>query len=197
MRRWLGSKRYLLLGVAALAATCFALPCPAEHHERKKVERTEILKLEEKWRAAQLAEDISAMDRLLSDQYLGITAAGQVVTKLQQLERMRTRRLDIRQMTLSDTKIKISGRLAVVTSLAEIDGMADGAPLKGAFRYTRVYQRDAGEGWKITNFEATHVGRRAGAAPGTPQASSAVPSVAAPSSLPASPAGSSSPLPQS
>lgn len=179
-----------------MAALC-TLPCPAEHRERKKVERTEILKLEEKWRAAQLAEDISTMDRLLSDQYLGVTAAGQVVTKLQQLDRMRTRRLDIRQMTLSDTKIKISGRLAVVTSLAEIDGVADGAPLRGAFRYTRIYQREPGDGWKITNFEATHVGRTVGAAPPAPQASSAAPPAAVPSSPGASPEGSGSPRPQS
>lgn len=169
----------------ALATTLFA-----QHHERKRVERVEILSLEEKWRQAQLSDDTGAMDKLLSDEFLGVTAAGQVVTKLQQLDRMRTRSLDIHQLDLSDTKIKISGNLAVVTSLARIEGTADGSPLHGAYRYTRIYQRQPGDGWKITNFEATHVGRNGG---GPPQASSGMPSAGSTNSPPASPGGSGSP----
>ncbi len=180
-----------------LAAT---LPLYAQHRGRKRLERTEILQMEQKWRQAQLAEDPGAMDKLLSDEFLGVTASGQVVTKPQQLDRMRTRRIDLRRLDLSETKVKISGNLAVVTSLAQLDGTADGAPLRGAFRYTRVYQRVPGDGWKITNFEATRVGRfgegpQAGV--GSPQASARGPAEAVPSSLPASPAEPGSPRPPS
>jgi len=187
-----GPIRYVL--AATLLLVCS--PASGQKHPRKRMERAEILNLEEKWRAAQLAEDSAAMDKLLSDQFLGITAAGQVVTKAQQLDRMRTRELDITRLDISDTKIKISGNLAVVTSLAEIDGTAEGRPLTGAFRYTRVYQRDPGDGWKITNFEATHVGRSGGPA-GTPQASAGAPRGSAPNSRPASREVSSSPQPPS
>lgn len=180
--------------VALLALIGLALPALAQHHERKRVERAEILALEQKWRQAQLADDTTTMDKLLSDEFLGVIASGQVVTKMQQLDRMRTRSLDIRRLDLSETRIKISGNLAVVTSLADIDGTADGHPLQGAFRYTRVYQRQPGDGWKITNFEATHVGRLA---TGSPQASSGAPSAAAPNSPPASPVKSASQRPQS
>ena len=165
-----------------------ATPIFEKNHERKRVELVEILSLEEKWRQAQLSDDTSTMDRLLSDEFLGVTASGQVVTKLQQLDRMRKRSLDIHQLDLSDTKIKISGNLAVVTSLAQIEGMADGSPLHGAYRYTRIYQRQTGDGWKITNFEATHVGRG-----GPPQANSGAPPGALSNSPPASPGGSGSP----
>jgi ketosteroid isomerase-like protein len=171
-----------------------ALPACAEHHERKRVERVEILALEQKWRQAQLVGDIPEMDKLLSDEFVGVTASGQVVTKGQQLDRMRTRSLDIQRLDLSETKIKISGNLAVVTSLAQIDGVAEGAPLRGAYRYTRVYQHVPGDGWKITNFEATHVGR---GQPSSPQASSAAPPAVGPSSHPASPAAPASQLPRS
>jgi ketosteroid isomerase-like protein len=160
----------------------------AEKHERKRSEREEITHLEERWRQAQLAEDTSAMDRLLSDEFLGITAAGQVVTKAQQLDRMRTRRLDINRMDISNIKMKISGNVAVVTSLAMIEGTADGKPLRGAFRYTRVYHRVGRGDWKITNFEATRV-------PPTevrsiPEVTPRKPAGASPSSGPASPARS-------
>ncbi len=156
--------------------------------------------MERQWREAQLSDNIPEMDHLLSEDFLGITAAGQVVTKAQQLDRMRTRTLDITQLDISDTTIKISGRLAVVTSLAHLDGTSDGHPLRGYFRYTRVYQRAVGDGWKITNFEATRVpsGNHAyGAGPKPPGAGAEGSPAAAPSSAPASPARPGSPQPQS
>ena len=165
--------------VISLVLCGTAWPAHAERHEHKRAERAEILLLESRWRQAQIAEDIPTMDKLLSDEFLGITASGQVVTKFQQLERMRTRSLDIRRMDLSDTKIKISGNLAVVTSLADLDGVADGMPLHGAFRYTRVYHRLPGDGWKITNFEVTRVGH---GGMRSPQATSSMPAAGVPSS---------------
>ena len=183
--RWSRNALFACLASLLLGAM---VPCArAEHRERKRTERVEILELEQRWRQAQLADDTVSMDKLLSDEFLGITASGQVVTKLQQLDRMRTRALDVHKLDLSDTKIKINGPIAVVTSLAQIEGTAEGQPLHGAFRYTRVYQRLPGGGWKITNFEATRVGRPAPVPP--PQASAVEPPGAASSSRPASPAG--------
>ena len=181
-----------------VGALLLSTPARAEHHERKRLERQEILSLEQKWRQAQLSGDIPVMDKLLSDEFVGVTASGQVVTKLQQLDRMRTHTLDLTKLDLSDTKIKISGHLAVVTSLADLDGRADGVPLRGAFRYTRVYQHQTGDGWKITNFEATRVGppeRVTG--PGSPAVRSQMPPAIVPSSRGASLAGPASPLPRS
>lgn len=194
-----GSSRLSLwVSVMLLIAVTGAVSA-AQGRERKRVERAEIEQLEQQWRQAQLTENIAEMDHLLSDDFLGILAAGQVVTKSQELDRMRTRQLEITRLDISDTKVKISGRLAVVTSLARLEGVADGKRLNGYFRYTQVYQR-AGTGWKMTNFEATHV-RGTGGAKGeeasTPQADSGVPPATAPSSAPASPAAPASPRPPS
>ena len=156
--------------------------------------------MESEWRQAQLSEDIPEMDQLLSDDFLGITAGGQVVTKSQQLDRMRSRQIAISKLDMADTKIKISGNLAVVTSLARLDGTSNGTPLHGFFRYTRVYQRLPASGWKITNFEATRVPSDTavlGMRTTSPQASVAAPPGASPSSLPASRVESASPRPQS
>ena len=172
----------------------------AQRHEHKRQERAEIYALEEQWRQAQLSENVPVMDHLLADQFVGVTAAGQVVTKTQQLERMRTRELDLSKLAISDSKIKISGDLAVVTSLAQVDGSSDGRPMRGYFRYTRVYQREPGAGWKITNFEATRVRNVTGIYEPTassPQATAARPPAAGASSPPASPAAPGSPRPQS
>ena len=102
--------------------------------------------------------DVDAMDKLLSDDYIGITMSGEVVTKMQQLDRMRNRSLVLTKMALDDVKVKLIGSTAVVTSRAEVQGTDGGAPMRGNFRYTRVYTRLPSGVWKITNFEATRVG---------------------------------------
>jgi ketosteroid isomerase-like protein len=148
--------RAVLLG---LTVGLIALPMHAGPHRGARTMRDQIEALETQWKKAALGNDIDAMDHLLSDDYLGITANGQVVTKPQQLDRMRTRNFAISSLDVSDVKIKlISQHAAIVTSLAHVEGTNDGSPLHGSFRYTRVYQRLPGTSiWKITSFEATHV----------------------------------------
>jgi len=114
--------------------------------------------MEEQWRQAQLAGDAAAMDRLLSDDFVGINSTGVVTTKTQQLARIRNRVVILTQLELSDIKVKlIHDVVAVVTSRAEVTGSNENGPIKGSFRYTRVYQRSPGGAWKITSFEATRL----------------------------------------
>jgi len=135
------------------------LSAQQQHHHRdgKRDFKREVEALEEQWRQAQLNGDVAAMDKLLSDDYVGISMTGQVTTKAQQLDRLRTRTVQLTTITLSDMKVKLVGKIAIVTSLAEVEGSADGANIKGLYRYTRVYQRLPTGIWKITNFEATRV----------------------------------------
>jgi ketosteroid isomerase-like protein len=125
------------------------------HHERKHLEREQIVALEGSWRVAALGEDVTAMDKLLSDDYIGISSSGEVLTKAQQLDHMRDRQLILTKLDTSDFKIKLIGNVAIVTSLAQVQGTSDGQPLQGAFRYTHVFQRLPSGIWKITNFEVT------------------------------------------
>lgn len=149
-----GKLRYAVALIAILLASSGA----AQKH--KKLAREQIVRLEAQFRQAQLAGDIPAMDKLLSDDYLGISANGQVSTKPQQLDRMRSRDLVLTRLDTSDFKVKLVGQIAIVTSLAEVDGTLDGTPLHGLVRYTRVYQRLQSGVWKITNFEATRIPQR-------------------------------------
>ena len=144
----------LTLGCVPLA---LGQPSASARHEHKKDYRHEIEDLEEKWRMATLDADVSAMEKLLSDDYVGISMAGQVSTKQQQLDRLRTRTLVLTQLELMDLKVKLVGPVAIVTGHAQIDGTNEGSSLKGEYRYTRVYQRLASGVWKITNFEVTRI----------------------------------------
>ena len=158
MRRLIRPNRVLLpLQIALLAL----LPLPslvAQHHTNNKhTAHNEIVALEHQWRTAQLADDVVAMDKLLSDDYLGITSNGDVLTKAQQLDRMRTRAISITSLDFSDLNIKLRGQVAIVTSLAHVLGLSDNHPLDGSYRYTRIYQHLPSGAWKITNFESTRI----------------------------------------
>jgi ketosteroid isomerase-like protein len=126
-------------------------------HEKKHDAKRQVEALEEQWRQAQLAGDVAVMDKLLSDDYIGITMTGQVNTKTQQLDRMRMHKIALTKLDLGDRQVKLIGSIAIVTSRAEVEGTNEGAPVKGTYRYTRVYQRLPSGGWKITSFEATRV----------------------------------------
>ncbi len=143
----------LLLAVAGLPA--IAIPRPYMRGNP----RQQIVALEQQWRTAQIGSDIPAMEKLLSENYIGITVTGKIVTKAQQLDRMRERQLIITRFEASDIKIKVigSGKVAIVNAIAQVEGESDKRKIDGSFRYTRVYQRLQNGTWKITNFEATRV----------------------------------------
>jgi len=156
MRRFARPTRVPLLLLASLL-TLLPLQALAAKPHHKREAREQILALEQQWRTAQLNNDVPAMDKLLSDDYLGITSGGNVLTKAQQLDRMRTRSLSLTSLELSDIKVKLVGQIAIVNSVARTTGTSDDVRLDGSFRYTRIYQHLPSGAWKITNFEITRI----------------------------------------
>ncbi len=158
MLRSLPTRMLAILSAFLLAGVFpYALAQHPRHHDRehKRDERSQIIALEKEWQKAALADDIPAMDNLLSDDYLGINASGEVLTKTQQLDHMRDGKFMLTKLDVSDTRIKLVGKIAIVTCLAQVEGQSDGEPLHGAYRYTRVYQRLPNGNWKVTSFEVT------------------------------------------
>ncbi|MEO6910471.1 MAG: nuclear transport factor 2 family protein [Edaphobacter sp.] len=150
----------LITAVAALAVGSVGLPaCPAfasaAPHAKRPDAKQQVEALEEQWRKAQIAGDTATMDKMLSDDYVGISMTGEVDTKAQQLRRVIDRRLMLTKIELSDRKVKLVGAIAIVTSRAEVEGTNDGVSVKGMYRYTRIYRHLPSGQWKITSFEAT------------------------------------------
>jgi ketosteroid isomerase-like protein len=152
--RWLsptvGRLFFVLLLLSAGATQAHAL---FPHHENA---HKEIEGLELDWRQAQLSNNVSEVDRLLADDYLGINANGTLETKADELTRRRTGSLHITQLDLSDIKVRIYGDTAVVTSKADLVGKNGDRDISGRFRYTRVYSNRMGQ-WRIVSFEASRI----------------------------------------
>ena len=154
-----------LVSVLLLLALVAAPAAMASHHaENKHDYKHEIELLEEQWRKAQIAGDVPALDRFMSEDYVGISMSGQVNTKAQQLSRVRDRSFVLTRIDLEDTKVKLLGQVAIVTGKASVEGTSEGISMNGKYRYTRIYQRDPAGGWKVTNFEATRIHNRKDAA---------------------------------
>lgn len=140
------------------AALCLMLANPAwalPHHDSHAIHK-EIEALEMQWRDAELSNNVSQMDRLLADDYVGISANGTVQTKTQALDQYKAGTLRIQSLDLSDLKVRVFGDTAVVTSLATLSGVNGQSDISGNYRYTRVYNKRLGQ-WKIVSFEASRM----------------------------------------
>lgn len=153
-----------LLVISGLLAASSLLFCtrvavaglPMPHHGEKHEAHREVQAVENQWRRAMLNNNVGDMERLLADDYIAITASGTIETKSQALALRKAGTLRITQMELNDTKVRIYGDTAVVTSRADISGNNGTRDISGHYRYTRVYNRRGGQ-WKIVSFEASRI----------------------------------------
>jgi ketosteroid isomerase-like protein len=129
------------------------MPLAQKHESRHEIDQRE-----DDWRNAILNSDTKAMDALLADDYIGITAYGTIEDKQQTLARLRAGGRHVTSLTISERKVRFYGKTAVVTSLATVKGAnAAGDDVSGSYRYTCIYVRDEQGEWKIVSFEASRI----------------------------------------
>lgn len=140
------------------AALCLVLANPAwamPHRDSHAIHK-EIEALETQWRDAVVGNNVSQMDRLLADDYVGISANGTVETKSEELDQRRAGTVRIQSLEITDLKVRVYGDTAVVTSKAALTGVNGQSDISGNYRYTRVYNKRLGH-WKIVSFEASRI----------------------------------------
>jgi ketosteroid isomerase-like protein len=126
-------------------------------HERRHEERHEIEVVVEQWRQAILHSDATALDALLDDEYMAITASGTIRTKDQTLDAMRTGQLHLTSLTLFDRRVRFYGKTALVTGRIEAVGTNREGDMTGNYRYTQVFVRNVRGNWKIASFEINRI----------------------------------------
>jgi ketosteroid isomerase-like protein len=153
-----GSSQQISVSILFIAAICLVLAHPAfalPHHENHAIHK-EIEALEQQWRQAVIANDVTQMDHLLADDYIGISANGTVETKAQALALRKAGTVRIKTLEINDLKVRVYGDTAVVTSRADLEGTNGQSDISGKYRYTRVYNHRFGQ-WKIVSFEASRM----------------------------------------
>ena len=134
-----------------------AQPSPGMPRAQRHESRHEIDQLEDTWRDAIVHRNATTMDSLLADDYIAITSNGTLQSKDQTLANLRSGKLNLASIEFSDRKVRFYGETALVTSRAEVSGVAPDGDISGSYRYTRVYVRDEQGKWKIVSFEASRI----------------------------------------
>lgn len=142
--------------LAALIVLASCHPAWALPHREKGEIHKEIEALEQQWRQATVSNNIGEMSKLLADDYVGITSNGTVENKQQALAQRSAGTIRVTKMDITDTRVRVYGDTAVVTSQAQLEGTNGTSDISGQYRYTRVYTRRLGK-WKIVSFEASRM----------------------------------------
>lgn len=142
--------------VVALIVLASCHPAWALPHRDKGEIHKEIEVLEQQWQQATVTNNIGEMNRLLADDYVGITSNGTVENKQQALAQRSAGTVRITKLDITDTHVRVYGDTAVVISQADLEGTNGTSDISGQYRYTRVYNRRLGQ-WKIVSFEASRM----------------------------------------
>lgn len=149
--------RSMALVCALVLSACAPALLASQPRTQKHANRHEIARIEEAWRNAVLKANVAAMETLLGDDYMAITATGTIETKEKALANMRSGVMHFTSIDLSERKLRFYGTTALVTSRAEVAGTNANREFSGSYRYTHVYARDALGKWRIVSFEASRI----------------------------------------
>jgi ketosteroid isomerase-like protein len=114
----------------------------------------EIKNLQDQGREAALKGDTSFLEKYLADDYIGIGAEGQLLTKDHVIQRRKSGALKYESIDVRESKIRSYGDAAIVNSLASVKGTDDGKPFSGDYRATFVYVKQKGN-WMQVSFQST------------------------------------------
>jgi catechol 2,3-dioxygenase-like lactoylglutathione lyase family enzyme len=99
-------------------------------------------------RAAQLAGDVDALERLIADDLVFTGPDGLIYGKQDDLDAHRNGLIRISELTPSEEHIRDLGSTVVVSVRMQMRGSFQGAEFAGPFRYTRIW-RASERGWQI------------------------------------------------
>lgn len=110
----------------------------------------EILQLEARLRAAQIAGDVEALSQLISDDLLFAGPDGGLVTKNMDLDSHRSGAVRFLRHEPLELHIRRSSPIVAVVSLAaRLMVSVNGQSHQGVFRYLRVWHYKDVSGWKV------------------------------------------------
>jgi len=118
------------------------------HHVDPDLADASLQACEVALRQAQLASDVSTLDRLLDDALIFTGPDGALYGKQDDLDAHRSGAVRITRLEPSDEHVQRFGNIAVVSVRMEMSGTFQGAAFAGPFRYTRIWCARS-DGWRI------------------------------------------------
>lgn len=145
-------KRTLVLGaLCGLSAIACQRP-PAGDAWAK----AEVLAIDDARFNARAKGDIDTMSRIYADDYVLITAEGDVRSKADQINEMKSAQLKFSPPQILERTIRVYGQTAVVNTHEHPSIIRNGQEIGGEFQMVRVYVR-SGENWRLVSTQATRI----------------------------------------
>jgi ketosteroid isomerase-like protein len=150
--------------IAVLLILALAIPTSMLAQQSKAEKEKEVLAAVEELRQANLkggTEGAAIFDKYIADDFTLITNPGKVFTKAETQNAWKTGAQHTTAYDLSDMKVHIYGRTAVVTGLLKSTsagplGRASSTPTSGQTRWTRVFVKRGGM-WKCVLYQQTTI----------------------------------------
>lgn len=118
----------------------------------------EIVALEARLRTAQLSADVAQLDELIDDMLLFTGPDGQLASKAQDLAAHRGGAVRFREHQPEELRVRRVGHdVAVVALRARLAVEVAGSPVRGTYRYTRVWARGEDGAWRVAGGHVSEV----------------------------------------
>lgn len=122
-----------------------------------------LMQLEQDWSAAYLSHDVSTINRILADDYIGIDGRAFVSNKAQELEEAKAPlpgdahpAFEILGETIGDMRVRRYGDAAIVTGRSVEKVRLSGKGVEMQYRRTTVWIKRAGR-WQCVSFHASRI----------------------------------------
>jgi len=152
-------KRTLAIALVAIAALYLA-PSQTTAQKGKKAGNTnvqeQLKKLEMDRAQAVVKGDTATLDRMSAADYTVINISGQLLTKAEILDAIKSGDLKYDQLDNDDLQVRVYGDTAVITGRTTQKGQFKGQDIGGQTRFTRVYVKQHGN-WQSVAFQGTRI----------------------------------------
>jgi ketosteroid isomerase-like protein len=142
--------------IVTLLVLALAVPASMLAQQNSKAEKEVRAVLGEMRTAAMKggAEAIRINEKYNADDYVRIPGDGRIFTKAEYLNGFKAGNVTVESLDYSDVKIRIDGKMAVLTAIETGKGVQMGTPWTGTFRFTRVFVKRDGI-WKVVLYQDT------------------------------------------
>lgn len=140
---------------ALVVAMYLVLVVPASA-QPDSLRTAEVLKTDDARIHARAVGDVARLSRIYADDYVLITAEGDVRSKQDQINELKSGRLHFAPLVPTERTVRLFGDVALVTSRDPAGIVRNGREIGGDLRMVRVYVRRLGR-WQLVSAQATRV----------------------------------------
>jgi ketosteroid isomerase-like protein len=118
----------------------------------------EMVHLADAWATAELRGDTTFLERILTDDFIGIGPLGFMLTKQEWLARHKSGDLKYESFSLDEVKVRVYNDAAILTGRQAQKATYRGNSIPGQFRIMLVFVQQQGQ-WQLASLQLSTIGQ--------------------------------------